>query len=249
MPLERGKRRDPHQVPQSLRVGRQQRLVQVRARRGHVAAAPGGLVGLALVLLAPVDRLPVQPGHGRDVRLDPDDGREPGAGDGLLELVGAEHVPVVGHRQGRHPQLLGPPGQLGDLRGTVEHRVLGVDMQVHERIAGHVILLETPPADNPTLVPGTVIRGLVTARRAGLVEHTAAPADRARPPGQAAAARLGEACRLRQRQVARSALGPDPRSGAGHRPSVLTVTTLNKPDGDRGHRGHFGSRGAPSGTR
>jgi hypothetical protein len=30
-------------------------------------------------------------------------------------------------------------------------------MQVHERIAGHVILLETPPADNPTLAPGTVI--------------------------------------------------------------------------------------------
>jgi hypothetical protein len=59
-------------------------------------------------------------------------------------------------------------------------------MQVHERIAGHVILLETPPADNPTLVPGTVIRGLLTTRRAGLVEHTAAPPRRARPPGHPA---------------------------------------------------------------
>ena len=77
--VERRQRRDLHQVPQPLGGGRQQRLVQVGAGRGHVAAAPGGLVGLALVLVAPVDRLLVQPGLGRDVRLDPDDGRQPGA--------------------------------------------------------------------------------------------------------------------------------------------------------------------------
>ena len=102
--------------------------------------------------------------------------------------------------------------QLGDLRGTVEHRVLGVDMQVHERIAGHVILLETPPADDPTLAPGTVIRGQVAARRAGLVEDTAARSGRARLPGQAATIR--PACRAIVTGTVQAAPTASPPPGA-----------------------------------
>ncbi len=40
-------------------------------------------------------------------------------------------------------------------------------------------------------------------------------------------------------------LGPVGR----HRHSVLTVTTHTKPDGQRGQRGYFGSRAAPTDTR
>jgi hypothetical protein len=42
---------------------------------------------------------------------------------------------------------------------------------------------------------------------------------------------------------------PALRPAAEHRHTVLTVTTPNKPDGFRGHRGDFGSRRAPNGTR
>ena len=110
MTLEGGQRADPHQVPQALRGDGEQRLVQVGAGCGDVPASAGGLVGLPLVRLAPEDRLLVQPGHRRDVGLDAQDGLEAGLADRFLELVRAEHVPVVGHGQGRHAQFLGSRG-------------------------------------------------------------------------------------------------------------------------------------------
>ncbi len=132
--FQRCQRRDPEQVPQALRGDREQGLVHVGPGRGHIPAQAGCLVGLLLLRLAPVHRLLVEPGRGGDIRLDPDDGGQARRGDGFLEFVGAEHVPVVGHCDRRHAQLGGPDGELADLRGAVQHGVLGVNVQVHERI-------------------------------------------------------------------------------------------------------------------
>ena len=52
---------------------------------------------------------------------------------GLVELEGAEHVAVVGDRQRRHLQPRRLVEQLADPGRSVEHRELGVDVQVHER--------------------------------------------------------------------------------------------------------------------
>jgi hypothetical protein len=52
--------------------------------------------------------------------------------------------------------------------------------------------------------------------------------------------------RRRRRQPPQSA---SPGPTAGHRHIVPTVTTHNKPNRFQGHRGDFGSRGAPFGTR
>src|SRR6185436_16980316 len=48
------------------------------------------------------------------------------------ELIGAEDVAVVRGGDGRHVHLRGALEQLVDARGAVQHRVLGVDMQVRE---------------------------------------------------------------------------------------------------------------------
>jgi hypothetical protein len=50
-------------------------------------------------------------------------------------------------------------------------------------------------------------------------------------------------------QATASTLGETPGPAAGHRHTVPTVTTPHKPAEHRGHRGYFGSRGAPAGTR
>ena len=54
----------------------------------------------------------------------------------LVELVGAEHVAVVGHRDGGHAQLGGAFGERAQPRRTVEHGVLGVHVKVDEGVLG-----------------------------------------------------------------------------------------------------------------
>jgi hypothetical protein len=55
---------------------------------------------------------------------------------GLLpEVVRPEDVAVVGHRQRRHPCRRRLGEQVLEPGRAVEHRVLGVDVQVHERVA------------------------------------------------------------------------------------------------------------------
>ena len=124
--LQRRERREPEEVVHPLGVLGQQRHVGVHLTRVVVAdrlPAEGG--ALALV-----------PGARREVALHADD-RLDAVRLGLApELVGAEDVAVVGHRQRRHPH----PGRLGEQgvqpRRTVEHRELGVGVQVDETVAG-----------------------------------------------------------------------------------------------------------------
>ncbi len=80
----------------------------------------------------------VAAGARREVGLHADDRLDPGRAGLGVEVVGAEHVAVVGHRQRRHAELGVAGEQLGQPGGAVEHGVLGVDVQVHERrVARH----------------------------------------------------------------------------------------------------------------
>ena len=66
------------------------------------------------------------------VRLKPDDGFDVVVLGSLVELVGAEKIPVVRDRERRHAHALRPLEQVMDARGAIEHRELRVAVQVHE---------------------------------------------------------------------------------------------------------------------
>ncbi len=73
----------------------------------------------------------------RDIGFDTDDRLDTGFLRGLLEFVGAEHVTMICHTDRRHPETGGLSAQGIDLGRTVQHRVLGVNMQMDKRIASH----------------------------------------------------------------------------------------------------------------
>ncbi len=99
-----------------------------------VGAARGDVVGTAVVEVDPP--LVAAGDVGGRVGLDADDRLDP-RGLGLrVEVVGAEHVAVVGHRDRGHPELRGPPGQVTEAGGAVEHGVLGVHVEVDEGVPG-----------------------------------------------------------------------------------------------------------------
>ena len=72
---------------------------------------------------------------GRDVALHADDRLDPGGPGLLVEVVRAEDVAVVGHRERRHAHAGGLGHEVGQPRGAVEHGVLGVHVEVHEPAA------------------------------------------------------------------------------------------------------------------
>ncbi len=123
-----GAARQLEHVVQAGLVARPQRHVVDQAAAGDVIAL--------LARLAPLDLLLVVAGLGRHVRLDADDRGDPGGRRLLVEVVGAVHVAVVGHRDRRHLlpadlfEHLLQPGR------SVEHGVLRMNMQVNERV-GH----------------------------------------------------------------------------------------------------------------
>jgi hypothetical protein len=127
--LEAGTRRQPEQVVHALGRLREQRHVREGTASGDVVLA--ALVPLHTLLLGAVR-------VGREVRLHADDRLDPRLAGLGVEPEGSVHVAVVGHRDGRHAQLGGAFEQRTEECGTVEHRVFGVHVQVHEgRIARH----------------------------------------------------------------------------------------------------------------
>ena len=74
----------------------------------------------------------LEAGAGGDVDLAADDRLDAGGHRLLVELDGAEHVAVVGDRQGRHAAFLGALDQVADLDGAVEEAVLAVQMEMDE---------------------------------------------------------------------------------------------------------------------
>ena len=118
---------EPEQVVHALGALREQRHV-------GVGAAGRDVVGAAVV---EVDALALEPGDVRgEVGLDADD-RLDAVGRGLLvELVGPEHVAVVGHGDGGHPQLGRAGSERLQSRRAVEHGVLGVHVEVDEGVLG-----------------------------------------------------------------------------------------------------------------
>ena len=59
---------------------------------------------------------------------------------GKAELRDAVHIPVIGEGDGWHTQVDGALDHIFDTRGTVEHRVLAMVVQVDER---HVLELQS----------------------------------------------------------------------------------------------------------
>ncbi len=124
LPLEGRQRRQLEEVAQAGGVLGDHRHVGVRTAARDVVALLAGI--------APQDALGVEPGTGGDVGLDTDDRGDAHFGCGVVELAGSEHVAVVGHADRGHLQAL-RLGQHGlDLGCPVQHRVLGVVVEVHE---------------------------------------------------------------------------------------------------------------------
>ncbi len=130
----------PRPLAQLALEGRQRRQLEQVAQTGrvlgdhrHVGVGPTArdVVGL-LRRVTPQDALGVEPRAGRDIRLHADDRFDSRFGRRVVELAGAEHVSVVGHADRGHLEPLRLRQHRLDLRGTVQHRVFGVVMQVHE---------------------------------------------------------------------------------------------------------------------
>ena len=106
--------------------------------QGHVGvgAAAGDVVVAAVVPPDPL--LVVAGGVGGEVGLHPDDRLDPRGRRLGVEVVGPEHVAVVGHRDRVHAQLGGPLEHVAQPRRPVEHGVLGVDVEVGEGVGRHL---------------------------------------------------------------------------------------------------------------
>ena len=121
----------------------------------RVGATTGDVIGL-LARITPEDPAGIETRPGGDVSLNSDDGLDAHLGRSGVELAGAEHVSVVGHADRGHlqPLCLGEHGR--DLGGAVEHRILGVVVQVHKRRAVHRRASLGPPDDGVGRVAGRV---------------------------------------------------------------------------------------------
>ena len=133
LPLERGDGGGAEEVVHALGGLGPHGHVGVRATAGHVIAravapAHAGAVGAVRA--------------GGQVRLHADDGLNV-VGLGLApEVEGAEEEAVVAGGHGAHAQLLGVAEEVAQARGTVQHGVLGVHVQVRKVFGCHGYLLK-----------------------------------------------------------------------------------------------------------
>lgn len=160
VPLQRGERAHPEEVVHAAGGAGQ---------HGHVRVGPTAtdIVLVGWVVPEPHPGLVGAVGARGDVCLDTDDrGDAPLAGLGP-ELVGPEDVAVVGRRDGRHTHRHGRVEQLVDARGTVEHGVLGVHVQVRETALGGRGVDIAPTVCRPTDAPARVAARVVRTIRPG----------------------------------------------------------------------------------
>ncbi len=126
--LDAGQAGQPVQVVQALGVAGPQRHVGV----GELALALADLASTLVVTAAEVEGPFLGAALGREVPLDADDRLDAGLGRGVVELEGTVQVAVVGDRDRALPDILGRLEQVLQARSTIEHRVLGVDMEMDE---------------------------------------------------------------------------------------------------------------------
>ena len=122
--LQRGQGRQLEQVVHALGGLGQQRHVRVGACARDIV--------ILLRRTAPPHRLLVTAVLGRDVGLGADDWFDACRLRLGPEVVGAIDVAMIGDRDGRHAGPLTLAEHLLQASGTVEHRVLGVYVQVHK---------------------------------------------------------------------------------------------------------------------
>ena len=125
VPFKGGQRGEPEQIVHALGgLGEQ----------GHVGVGAGARdVVVLLCRGAPAHRLLVPPVLGSDVCLCPDDRLDAGRPRLDPEVVGAVDVAMICHRDRRHAGAVAFGEDVRQPGCTVQHRVLGVDVQVHER--------------------------------------------------------------------------------------------------------------------
>ena len=131
VPLEAGEGREPEEI---VHAGR---CLGPQGHVGIAVLAPAGrrvLRGALVEAAAEVEGPPLEPALRGVVALEPDDGVDPQRLRLLVELVGAVQIAVIGHGDRRHIQPLRLREEVRDPCRAVEHRVLGVDMQVDELI-------------------------------------------------------------------------------------------------------------------
>jgi hypothetical protein len=130
--LEARARGEPEKVVHALgRLG-PHRHVGVGATTRDVVAAL-----LGAVTLAPADPPALLAGRARcQVGLDADDRLDAVLPCLRVEVVGAVQVAVVGHRDRGHAEIGDSREEPVEERGAVQHRVLGVDVEVNEPVPG-----------------------------------------------------------------------------------------------------------------
>ena len=109
-PLGVGDRAEPHEVPETDAVLREQNQMLVLRIR---------------VLVTPASR--------RDIGLAPENGFHAHLSGSFVELEGADEIPVIRNRHRRHPLLRGQLDNVGKAAHPVEQRVLGVRVEMNER--------------------------------------------------------------------------------------------------------------------
>ena len=129
--LERGQRRELEEVVHALGGRREHGDVGVhlaRVVRGDLDRRRAGPVA------ADHGPSPLEAGARGDVALHAENRLDPGGLGPLVEVVRPEDVAVVGHRERRHAHPGGLGHEVGQSRGSVEHGVLGVHVEMHESV-------------------------------------------------------------------------------------------------------------------
>ena len=86
-----------------------------------------------VIAVLPVALLSVKPRSRRDIYLASDNGIDAFFFCRLIKIDHAVHDAVIGNSRSRHAELFDPAYVLGDLIGTVQKRILCMDVKMCER--------------------------------------------------------------------------------------------------------------------